>query len=73
MYSQPSFDTNLSNPARPVEKEKPQRCLIKRCNLCEHRFLARSRFDRFCLSCKEQDDLYHFHETMPSLSEVYSW
>lgn len=31
-----------------------------RCNICHKPFRADSRFERFCRSCKQGDDLYRF-------------
>ncbi len=43
--------------------------LMRRCNLCDQTFIALSRFQRFCGECKEKNDLYHYYETLPSVSE----
>jgi hypothetical protein len=55
---------------RRKTKVREKTCTIRRCNLCERKFLAASKFQRFCLACKTADELYHFHETLPSLTET---
>lgn len=32
------------------------------CGICGHSFSTRAKFDRFCAGCREQSELYHFHE-----------
>lgn len=44
-------------------KEKTER---KACNLCQVKFTAHSKFERFCPDCKESSELYHFHEWLPA-------
>jgi len=43
---------------RAVHEKKTR----KICNLCKTAYSAGSRFERFCPSCKENSELYHFSE-----------
>lgn len=35
---------------------------IKPCNICGACYTPRSRFDRFCLACRSDDELYRYAE-----------
>lgn len=32
------------------------------CNICRHRYIQRTRFDRFCKPCRDNNELYRFAE-----------
>ena len=36
------------------------------CNLCHMAFQAANSFNRFCRSCKQQSELYRFHDSIPA-------
>ncbi len=38
-----------------------------RCNLCNKLFRAASKFHRFCRSCKLDDELFRFVDTLPTM------
>ena len=52
----------------PKGAKKPA-CTVRQCNLCNEKFLALSRFERFCATCKKENELYQYHETLPTVSE----
>ncbi len=62
-------ETNNNHFSHAPKKEKRVACELRRCNLCNQKFLALSKFERFCLTCKKENELYHYHETLPSLGE----
>jgi len=33
-----------------------------KCNICGKSFMQRNRFERFCITCKEESELYHYSE-----------
>lgn len=37
------------------------------CNLCSEEFSPRTVFDRYCLTCKKESDLFRFGEWLPEL------
>lgn len=55
--------------AAPKARKNKESCSVRKCNLCNEKFLAVSRFERFCRSCKTTNEIYQFHETLPTLEE----
>jgi hypothetical protein len=38
-----------------------------RCNLCHKLFRAASKYDRFCRTCKADEELFRFSEWLPAV------
>lgn len=49
-----------------------KRCRVQRCNLCFQPFISLSLFERFCLTCKKENELYRYYETLPQISDTAS-
>lgn len=49
-----------------VLKFQPKKAEKRVCGLCDRSFNTRTKFERFCSECKEQSELYHFHEWLPA-------
>jgi hypothetical protein len=59
------YDNNVLNIKGSNKDEKlPARI----CNICEEEFIPKTKFDRFCRSCKEHSERYHFAEWLNSSS-----
>lgn len=42
---------------------------VRCCNLCNTQFITRTVFDRYCQTCKEQNELFKFSEWLPDLQD----
>ncbi len=62
--------TQINHFHHPPKMPRKAACTNRQCNLCNEKFLAISKFERFCLNCKKDNELYHYHETLPTISEA---
>jgi hypothetical protein len=42
----------------------------RKCNLCADEFHPRTVFDRYCHTCKEENELFKFSEWLPELDSA---
>lgn len=40
----------------------------RECNICSHEFQPRSRYERFCESCRAHSESYHYGEWLVTAS-----
>lgn len=59
------FSKSISNRLARGLGRKSKAPLVVECNLCHREFIARTRFHRFCVRCKQRDELFRFAEWMP--------
>lgn len=64
----PSIRTSHS--AGSLKKTKQGQTISRKCNLCRQGFAARTVFDRFCPTCKEQSELLKFGDCFPEFEDV---
>lgn len=64
MYGQTSERVWFS----PVRSTRKQKC--RRCNLCGEEFYLHTLFDRFCIHCKEKNELLRFSNWLPEVDET---
>ncbi len=71
MYANPieTTEPHSDHFYRVPKRAKKPACTIRQCNLCHEKFIAVSKFERFCATCKKENELYQYHETLPTLSE----
>ena len=43
---------------------------LRRCNLCAKKFTQRTGFDRYCHTCKAENDLLKFSDWLPEVDEA---
>jgi len=41
--------------------------ILRRCNLCSNKFRQHTVFDRFCESCRQNNERFKFSEWLPNL------
>lgn len=48
---------------------KKLRLGFKKCNLCKDEFQVKTVFDRFCPTCKEENELLKFSSCLPEVDD----
>lgn len=59
--------TKIQDVHVPKLKLRDQRMRPRLCNLCTNEFKLRTVFDRYCVSCKEENELLRFSEWLPEI------
>lgn len=49
--------------------EEGKKSKLRLCNICNNGFKAKTPFDRFCHSCKEQSEILKFSSCLPEIDE----
>jgi len=61
------YELARSLKAGTENRRKVQRAKNRRCNLCAEEFHPRTVFDRYCVTCKNENELLKFSEWLPEL------
>lgn len=50
-------------------KKDYERSHVRKCNICFHKFFAKSKYERFCVLCKHDNELFHYSEWLPHFTD----